>query len=188
LVERVDFDSTRRFRSKSSGCCISSTTTEGQTENSEDDNQGKDTSGNTTNKGKIQWGCSQDTVETTLTINTCTEVGLISGKGVIQNVLITSVGLSINHPDVVGLLIDPFTEGSVDADTISGTVVRALWRDKVGGRNASIEGQVSTDIIFDTLSLDELLEWFGSIRAPSTSKTKCRSGSQTRGTVRGVQA
>jgi hypothetical protein len=86
------------------------------------------------------------------------------------------------------LFVDPFTEGSVDADTISSTVVRALWRDKVGRRNASIEGQVSTNIIFDTNTLEELLEWFGSVRAPSTSKTKCRSGSQTRGTVGCVQA
>jgi len=132
-----------------------------------------------------------------LSINASTEVTLISVEGLIQDILITRVDdfflamsiwfRAVSSPDVVRLVVDPSAEGSINTDTISSTVVRALWGNEVGRWDTGIEGQVSTDIIFNTGSMGELVEWHCCVRAPSTSKAHSRSGSQTGGTVRGIE-
>jgi len=193
FVERIDFDSTRWFSGESSRCGVSTTSTESQTKNCKNDNQGKDTGSNTTNKGGVQWSSSQDAVETTLSINACTQVGLVSVEGDVQRILIASVTdvwaavWRFVGPDVVWLGIDPSAEGCIDTETISSTVVRALWGDKVGRRNAGVERRVSADIIFDTGTMGELVPCNSCVRAPGTGKTKSGCGSQTSRTVGSIQ-
>jgi hypothetical protein len=57
--------------------------------------------------------------------------------------------------------IDGTAEGNIDTDTVSSTVVRTFWRIEDGRRDTSIEGRVSADVIFNTLTSVEDFERIG---------------------------
>jgi len=93
-----------------------------------------------------------------------------------------SVGVFDNHGSLF-FGLNCSTSGNVDAISVSRTVICALWRNKDRRRGASIEGAVSTDVIFNANSRCELSEWVSGVWAPSTLKSTTCSFSQTIRTI-----
>jgi hypothetical protein len=95
------------------------------------------------------------------------------------------------NPLASGLRLDPLAEGDIDAFTgricsVARIAFIRAWPNKeVLRRNTSIEGKVTTDIIFNTGALVQGINQISNVlvRAPSTAKTKSLRLSQTSGAV-----
>jgi len=121
FIKRIDLDGSFRFSGHCSGSGDSTSCAHSSTQDTQNDNKGKDTSSQTSGKGSRD-STSTTTIQTDNTRDTSANLGLIVGECVVQVGQRASVGDWFG----LGVLVDPFasrlrlnefTEGNVDTDS-----------------------------------------------------------------------
>jgi len=159
FIKRIDLNGSFRFSGHCSGCRNSTTSTHSSSQDTHNDNKGKDTCSQTCSKGSGN-STSTTTIQTSNSFEASTHLRLVVLESVVQvrngtSVFYGRVSALVN-PLASRLRLDPFTEADVDADTrwrgyvVGVAIIRTWTNKKVLRRNTSVERQVTTDVILNT--------------------------------------